>query len=329
MLTPIPQPTSAPEMVQQATPISSAPTSNTLIKASSFSDLFFSHFLHNFTTSALALPDALTYDELSDPNELNALSLRPYWIDGNKWQGGLPSSQVIFLSINLALLAIGLGYSWNRYRWAGLVPLTIFLGYDISLGFAMNSGSRYIVPIDWILYFYYGLAFVCIIRWITDTIAERKPYIQDSNDNVVPSSNALNKKRLWQSLAIVIVVASFVPIADDIVPLFFGHSTHPNDENSLIASIPPSLRNGTQIISGDILYPDYSIDGLKLDFDFLADQQVNSYMINLQNQPLKTTLQGDEKALIGFSSLNNNKVEFIYLQSGSSLDLIWRNDSSN
>jgi hypothetical protein len=306
-----------------------------------FSDLFINHFLHNFSTSVLALPDSLTYNDLTNPNELNDLSLRPYWIDGNDWQGELPSTQVFFIFLNLIFIAIGLGYSWNRFHWAGLVPLVIFLGYDLSLAFALNSGSRYIVPIDWILYFYYGLTFVCVIRWVTNSLFGQ---VQgDMTVNMVSPADAANKKKIQQSFIALIIIASLIPIADDVVPLFFGHPSQSVNLEGVVNSIPIAQRNDTTILIGEVLYPYYDknliyssnafthINGNQtFDFDLLASQKTTSYSVNLEGRPLKVTLLGGETILVGLRTQGANpEVRFIYLLMGSSLKLLWESNPTN
>ncbi|MEL7657577.1 MAG: hypothetical protein AAGU75_16910, partial [Bacillota bacterium] len=140
-----------PGLTQTPIPLSeaadtSSPDSQDTLEKNSFLDLFINHFLHNYSTSLLSLPDSLIYDDLFH------LADREYWIDFYPWQGNLPLPQILLILLNVMLIAVGLGYSWQKYRWIGLVPMVVFIGYSISLALVVTSGSRYIVPIDWILY---------------------------------------------------------------------------------------------------------------------------------------------------------------------------------
>lgn len=291
--------------------------SNGIVDASSFLGLFTNHFLHNIVTSTMTLPDSLVYDDLDH------LKLRPYWIEGSGWQGDLPPIQVFIIMLNVIFIAIGLGYGWNRYRWAGLVPLVIFLGYDVSLAFAMNSGSRYIVPIDWIMYFYYGLSLVCIIRWVS-TIFRGQNQVITAEVEIQGSTGFENKKRLWQSLAILIVIASLIPIANNVVPMLKNQPNLSDNTELFLKSIPESQKVGTDVLIGELLYPYYGTD-LSFKFDLLANGTVTSYSIFLDPQPLKVTLLGGEIILIGNNAGN---LDYIYLISGSSIKLIWDRNSS-
>ena len=292
--------------------------SNEIINSPGFLNLFANHFLHNIVASTMILPDSLVYDDLDH------LRLRPYWIEGSGWQGNLPPTQVFLILLNIIFIAIGLGYGWSRYRWAGLIPLVIFLGYDFSLTLAMNSGSRYIVPIDWIIYFYYGLTLICIIRWINNILHRQDQLISDE-DETRGSVGFDNNKRIWQSFAILIMIASLIPIANNVLPLLIKQPDISDNTDLYLQSIPESQKIGTKLFIGEILYPYYGTDST-FSFDFLANERISSYSISLDRQPLKVTLSGGEKILIG---KNAGNLDFIYLISGPSLNLIWDGNSSD
>ena len=61
---------------------------------------------------------------------------------------------------------LGIASAWHSSRLAGLVPLTFLIAYDLSNALARTSGSRYLVPTDWVLLFYFALGIIQICRWI-------------------------------------------------------------------------------------------------------------------------------------------------------------------
>ncbi len=79
--------------------------------------------------------------------------------------GEISISMGIFLAINLLLLSLGFGSVWKRLGLISLVPLAVFLFYNLANAFARTSGGRYIVPVDWVVYFYYAVGLVTIIRF--------------------------------------------------------------------------------------------------------------------------------------------------------------------
>ncbi|MFH2039328.1 MAG: hypothetical protein ABIJ65_07820, partial [Chloroflexota bacterium] len=282
-----------------------------------FLDLFANHFLHNVVASTMTFPDSLVYDDLDH------LRLRPYWIEGSGWDGDFNPIQVFFILLNTIFIACGLGYAWRRFHWTGLIPLFIFLGYDLSLAFAMNSGSRYIVPIDWILYFYYGLSLVGILKWLNNIVHGQGQIISVKVETQESAGN--QNKGIWQSLAILIIIASLIPITNNLAPVVITQPTLSENTDSYLESIPESQKVEYKFFIGEILYPYYGTDST-FNFDLLSNGRVSSYSTSIYKNPIKVTLLGGEIILIG---KNAGDVGLIYLVSGSSLDLIWDRNSSN
>ncbi len=105
------------------------------------------HFFATQINGLLALPLIEPYNGLFAPLNL-------YWIS---WDGNLSWYNFALVIIYLAVIAVGLGAVWKRFRWVGLVPLAFSLGYSMANGLARFSGWRYDLPADWISYFYFGI----------------------------------------------------------------------------------------------------------------------------------------------------------------------------
>ena len=159
---------------------------------------FLYHLLHNFSTSVMSLPDSLRYDDLDH------LTQRVYWADSGGWQGNLPIGQIGLVILNLLLIAIGLGYGWVHHRWAGMIPLAIFIAYSVSLAAAMNSGGRYLPPIDCVFFFYYGLAIIAIIQFVYKVITGRGQS-QPASPDLGAAQPASDRRNLVFSLAGIIL----------------------------------------------------------------------------------------------------------------------------
>jgi hypothetical protein len=124
------------------------------------------HFVHNLITSVLILPPSPILDDLR-----HVVDDYPYWGRlTNFGPGQISGFMGIFLAINLFLLAIGLGAAWKRVGFIALVPLAVFLFYNLANAFARTSGGRYIVPVDWVVYFYYAIGLVEIVRFCISKI---------------------------------------------------------------------------------------------------------------------------------------------------------------
>ncbi len=116
------------------------------------------HFFHNQITALFTLPMGLEFQSLSQTVK------SPLW-DKN-WAGDLTSQNSIMLFINIILLGLGLANAWERWRLGGLIPALIEVLYFIANALARTSGSRYLVPVDWVVYFYYGLGLIRLGEWL-------------------------------------------------------------------------------------------------------------------------------------------------------------------
>jgi hypothetical protein len=266
---------------------------------------FFYHFFHNFSTSVLSMPDSLVYDDL------NHLSQRVYYIDLGGWQGDLPVIQTGLVFLNLILLALGLGYSWTRHRWAGMIPMFIFIAYSVSLGAAMNSGGRYLTPIDWVIYFYYGLALVAIIKFAYKGLTgnyQSQPASLDSGGTSLIS----DRRKLGFSLAGIILLASLIPIANFVLPAVTASARNRADMEAVRESISANENPGVSVVYGEILYPYY--DNLVVTFDLLTPTGSEKYTL-ARPPKLKMDLISGEHAFIALRSVDqeNSIVESVYL----------------
>ena len=277
---------------------------------------FLDHFLHNFSTSVLSMPDSLIFDNL------NHLSQRVYWSDPGGWHGDLPVSQTGLVFLNLFLIAVGLGYSWINHRWAGMIPMTIFIAYSLSLAAAMSSGGRYLVPMDWVLYFYYGLAIVVIIQFVYKVLTGRDQG-QPTSLGSGATRRISDRWSLGFSLTGIICLASLIPIANFVLPAVSASTRNRAYVELIRESISAQENPGVSIVYGTILYP-YYIDGTLM-FDFLTPQTSTSYTIT-SPQEFKTDLMGGENAFIVLRNddSGNSQLESIYLWMEAKPSLIWK-----
>jgi hypothetical protein len=118
------------------------------------------HFLATEVGALLALPLIAPFNGLREPVNL-------YW---TSFDGMLAWNNILLLIGYLAIIAVGLGAAWKRWRWTGLLPLAFNLGYAAANGIGRFSGWRYDLPADWIAYFYFGIGFAEILFWLARTL---------------------------------------------------------------------------------------------------------------------------------------------------------------
>jgi len=105
------------------------------------------HFLATQVNALLALPLIKASNGIFEPINL-------YWMS---WDGNLEWYNLLLLIFYLALIALGLGSAWRRWRWVGLLPLGFSAGYALATAVGRFSGWRYDLPADWVWYFYLGI----------------------------------------------------------------------------------------------------------------------------------------------------------------------------
>ena len=278
--------------------------------------MVFNHFLHNFTTSFLALPDYIEFKNISD------LSQREYWQDVSNWKGDFPPIQNILIILNFALVTFGLVESWKRYQWAGLIPLVIFFAYDFSLSIAMNSGSRYIAPINWIIFFYYGLGLMLVWNGLLNFFSLRpiKKWARISNFDV--DNTSYPPSSLLSSVIMVTLFAAIIPFTNLVIPQFYKPT--PEDmvlTNTIIRGIPPK-----QLSKGQIFYPYYTKDRQRIIFDFLTEKGRRVFTFERKYLLEKSTfLESDIPTILYYEKIKNkNTIVAIYLLKNNKPELIWQ-----
>ena len=170
------------------------------------------HFLHNFVASVLSLPTSPSLDNLRETIK----QAFPYWDQG--WLGaGFSPLWAVFLAVNLALIALGLGRSWAERRWVGMVPLAVYVAYSLSNAFALTSGGRYVVPIDWIAFIYFLFGAVTVACWTCDLlyggeVGQASDRAQDVPSTKVPSRHPL--RAILVTGALILAIGSLVPLSE-------------------------------------------------------------------------------------------------------------------
>jgi len=147
------------------------------------------HFLTTEVGAMLSLPLIYPFEGLREPVNL-------YWTTFDStitWQNSL-----LLLSY-LAVIAVGLGSAWKRWRWIGLLPLTFNLGYAAANGIGRFSGWRYNLPADWIAYFYFGIGVAEIFLGLAKIFGARIP---EPNQTVTTGTTSSIRNPIIYSISI-------------------------------------------------------------------------------------------------------------------------------
>ena len=276
-----------PSRADLFSPLSAGP-SLPMVDIQKFPGFVINHTLHNFVGSLLTLPDSWRVEDQS----LAGLMQRPYWKEGREM---LALFQVPFILLNLVLLAFGLAWSWKRWKWAGLAPLFVFVVYSLSLGFGRTSGSRYLVPLDWLVDFYFGLGLLCVFQGLPGELLRLLG--ADPGVDEIPHSPTSGQFSPWVRIgipALVVALALLIPAAQTLIPprnIF----CQPVDPGAIGANMP----EGASFLRGELIYPELNHD--RFGFSLLTCRDV----ISFEAAGFKGRLQGGQQILIGVVPQDN------------------------
>ena len=196
-------------------------------------------------------------------------------------------------------------HSWKEWKWGGLTPFLIFLVYCLSLGFARNSGSRYLVPIDWVIYFYYILGLIYIINFFFNGLLNEKN-IKTNLELDMPIERTQDNKYLKILLSTILIgLFLLIPISSiknkNISPLC-STSLILNAENQKTYE---SHKGAISLITGQILYPKVKEDQI-----FATLLICNSFKTINFNSDNQLYNHGDY-VVVAFETETSNEIVFI------------------
>jgi hypothetical protein len=123
------------------------------------------HFNHNLLGVTFMLPPTpVLYD-------LYQMIRLPYW--DIQWNGALLPGNWLFLVLILGVVAFGIGAAYTHAGAAGIAPLFVMLGYNLSNSLSLTSGARYLVPMDFGVIFYFCIG-IMELTWIATLILQGK-----------------------------------------------------------------------------------------------------------------------------------------------------------
>ena len=164
--------------------------------------MILAHFLNNQVKALFVLPTQVY------PANLETILDQEYWREPVTWNGQLPVESVVVFIVNLILISIGLTAACRMFGWAGLVPLILEIAYYLSNALVRTSGSRYLVAVDWVIYFYFLLG----IFWVLRTIS------------VLPSREVTKEKvstPAWKHVSVGLVFALIIGLSLPVLNLAF------------------------------------------------------------------------------------------------------------
>jgi hypothetical protein len=220
------------------------------------------HFLHNTMMSILVLPTSPMLDDLRHTVKGDQSVWRA------NWQGNFTPSALFFLILNIFFIVLGIAVAWKYQGLPGLVPLAIFVIYNMANAFARTSGGRYIVPADWILPLYFVIGVLFAFRQIANLIAHEAIPFPDAPPTVRTETHHAWSPWITTFFVFTILfgIGLLVPLAEkldsprytnvDRARILQDHETQITQAGFGLEQIDRFLENpGAELLIGRVLYP--------------------------------------------------------------------------
>jgi hypothetical protein len=217
------------------------------------------HFIRNVICTLLVIPPIL-----------NGNTLDFLYNDTDWWNTPILSlnpSEILGVIIILTIITFGIIKTYKRAGFSGLIPLLLFIAYNLSNGLARNSGGRYNLPIDWVGYTYFSIGLLYIFQSIYMLI---KP--KSSKIDALPNSQVSIRRGNWGKnyayIILFVFISSLIPITESIFPKQFNSLTNVEINNivkqdsQLSTYVGRLLSDPTKsVIHGKELYPRFYLAG--------------------------------------------------------------------
>lgn len=225
------------------------------------------HFAHNTASALLVLPNGLGsglgWTRLRDLQSL-------FWMDTG---AAIRLPDAAWLLANLALVALGAAALWRRARWVGLLPALFFGAYNLSSALGGFSGQRFILPVDWVGYFYAltGLSWlaVTLLGLMGWNVQDRLPFWTQPSPTlpIRPSGRASR----WKTIAVIgilLLAGGLLPLEEALIPIRYRDVQPSQARAELLhlaeAQLSPQEMSalqalldqpGSEVLQGVALYP--------------------------------------------------------------------------
>ncbi len=231
-----------------------------ILKSPTFFITFLSnHFMRNVICTLLVIPPIL------NGNTLEYLYKYSDWWSALKLS--LSPSEIFGILIIVIIITFGIIQVVKRNGFSGLIPLFLFIAYNLSNGLARNSGGRYNLPVDWVGYTYFSIGLFYILISVYTLIKPKSIMMSTTNNLHIPKwRDSIGKNIFFVSFFV--FISSLIPITEAIFPEQI--KTVSVTEINNIVQVNPQLSTyvdqlidnpAKRIIHGKELYPRFYFAG--------------------------------------------------------------------
>ncbi len=174
-----------------------------------------SHFANNEISTLLIMP----------VREVDAENINMWFHDPSLFwyresSKGPLTEKGILVATYCLIICLGIGFAATKTGWTGLLPLGIHIFYNLGTSFAMNSGFRFLLPVDWIGYFYFSIGIIGIICLLLGLYFQNiwnwlKPIKKLTVLNI---SGHLSTNKMLITMFFLLVIGFILPVLDKFIP---------------------------------------------------------------------------------------------------------------
>ena len=234
-------------------------TSSVIKSPSFFISFLTNHFMRNVICTLMVVPPIL------NGNSLEYLFKYTDWWSTRSL--GLSPSEIFGMLIVLMVIVFGIIRLFKKNGVSGLIPLFLFIAYNLSNGLARNSGGRYNLPIDWVGYTYFSIGLLYIFQSFYLLIKPKSNIVSAINHIQIPNrKDTLGKNLVF--VCLFVFISSLIPITEAVFPQQLNSLTSADVSN--IVQGNPQLSTyvdqlvvnpAKSIIHGKALYPRFYLSG--------------------------------------------------------------------
>lgn len=243
-----------------------------------------SHFLNNEISSFLILPVRLI-----KPIEAEQLIYDDdlFWYRENARE--TIENNLPLISVYLLIVSFGVITAVRKNGFGGLIPFLFHIVYNLGNAFALTSGFRFILPVDWVIFFYFGLGAIAVFDvWnrlslfdfrqketieiipeteVLDTTDEKiedtkVPEINTDPLGFFPAKRSLpdtgTRRQVLSftgAVLLLTLIGALLPLCEKIIPRHFSQKTSEQIKTEWIASDGQSLpANLSQYNEKELVY---------------------------------------------------------------------------
>lgn len=169
---------------------------------------YLAYFIHNEISSIVYLPMSFELLQIKGyVRELNMWGWNPLFAN--------PAPEILpVYFLTLGMIALGIGFSYQRVKWIGLLPLFIHLGYSFSVVPFKTSGWRFILPVDWIPALYFSIGLMHLILMLFSLFND----IPNRIEHKEKVTTEHTYRKTFQMFLVFLLIGLAFPLIENLIP---------------------------------------------------------------------------------------------------------------